>query len=388
MTSSTPVSGLSPSKDPGSITNPVIVARDLQKVYGRGSTRVAALNGVDLEVSRGQLTAIMGPSGSGKSTLMHLLAGLDSATSGTVLLEGSNITALDERRLTKLRRDRVGFIFQAYNLVPTLTAEENITLPVRIAGGMVNRSHLEAIVGAVGVGDYLSRLPGQLSGGQQQRVACARAMITTPAVIFADEPTGNLDSLAGRQVLSLLRRSVDELGQTVVMVTHDPWAASAADRIIFLSDGELVGELNNPTAQATLAALQQLGEDAEGDLAVEPSWHSVSADSPTSEEDAPIDLRALDAPPPLEPPEQVEEVPELQPQNTSFLVEVAEGEDVQAAALTLDEIAQPAQISAEAAEVIDQARQILDKLGGSVLETDNSEATYPQIPFTHDKLES
>ena len=238
------------------MTSPVIAtARDLVKVYGAGDTAVRALDGLDVDLVRGELTAIMGPSGSGKSTLMHCLAGLDRPTSGTVVVDGQTVSALSERKLTALRRTRIGFVFQAYNLVPTLTALENITLPLDIARRPVDRVQLDLVVATLGLTDRLGHKPSELSGGQQQRVACARALVARPAVVFADEPTGNLDSTSAAEVLGFLRRSVDDLGQSVVMVTHDPTSASYAHRVLFLADGRLVGELRDPTAESVLAAL-------------------------------------------------------------------------------------------------------------------------------------
>ncbi|WP_421734241.1 ABC transporter ATP-binding protein [Cellulomonas sp.] len=230
-------------------------AHDLVKVYGAGSTAVRALDGVDVDLVRGELTAIMGPSGSGKSTLMHCLAGLDRPTSGTVVVDGQTVSSMSERRLTALRRTRVGFVFQAYNLVPTLTALENITLPLDIARRPVDQAHLDLVVETLGLTDRLGHKPAELSGGQQQRVACARALVARPAVVFADEPTGNLDSSSAAEVLGFLRSSVDDLGQSVVMVTHDPTSAGYAHRVLFLADGRLVGELRDPTAETVLAAL-------------------------------------------------------------------------------------------------------------------------------------
>jgi putative ABC transport system ATP-binding protein len=233
-------------------------ARGLTKVYGTGEAQVHALRGIDVDLARGELTAIMGPSGSGKSTLMHCLAGLDRPTGGTVLVDGLEVSTMSERRLTKMRRTRIGFIFQAFNLVPTLTAAENVTLPLDIARRAVDRALFDEVVDAVGLRDRLSHKPAELSGGQQQRVACARALVARPSVIFADEPTGNLDSHASGEVLGFLRRSVDLLGQSVVMVTHDPRAASYAHRVLFLADGELVAELTSPTQSSVLATLAQL----------------------------------------------------------------------------------------------------------------------------------
>ena len=237
---------------------PIASARGLVKVYGKGEAAVRALDGVDVNLERGRFTAIMGPSGSGKSTLMHCLAGLDTLTSGSVVLAGTEISSLPERRLTKLRRTEIGFVFQAFNLVPTLTALENITLPLDIARRPVDRAHLERVVAAVGLADRLTHRPSELSGGQQQRVACARALVSKPAVVLADEPTGNLDSNASAEVLGFLRRSVDELGQSVVMVTHEPTAAAYADRVVFLADGRLVAEIHDPTADAVLDTLRTL----------------------------------------------------------------------------------------------------------------------------------
>lgn len=233
----------------------VVTGRGLVRTYGRGAAGVRALDGVDVDLERGRLTAIMGPSGSGKSTLMHCLAGLDAPTAGTVVVDGETVSAMSERRLTRLRRTRIGFVFQSFNLVPTLTAEENITLPLAIARRPVDREWFDRVVDAVGLRPRLGHRPGELSGGQQQRVACARALVSRPAVVFADEPTGNLDSRAAAEVLTFLRASVDDLGQSVAMVTHDPVAASYAHRVLFLADGRVVSELLDPTPQAVLDAL-------------------------------------------------------------------------------------------------------------------------------------
>jgi putative ABC transport system ATP-binding protein len=228
---------------------PAAQAVDLVKVYGSGSTEVRALDGVSVTFPRAHFTAIMGPSGSGKSTLMHCMAGLDTATSGVARLGADDLTRMGDDALTRLRRDRVGFVFQAFNLVPTLSAAENITLPLDIAGKDVDGGWMRTIVDAVGLADRLDHRPSQLSGGQQQRVACARALITRPDIVFADEPTGNLDSRSGAEVLGLLRRSVDEYHQSVVMVTHDANAASYADRVVFLSDGRVIDEVAEPSAE-------------------------------------------------------------------------------------------------------------------------------------------
>jgi putative ABC transport system ATP-binding protein len=220
--------------------DPIISAQDLDRRYGEGETAVDALAGVTVDFERSRLTAIMGPSGSGKSTLMHLLAGLDRPTGGQVLVEGTDISSLDDKHLTELRREKFGFIFQFFNLLPVLSAEENIVLPLSIAGRKPDPEWLDQLIETVGLTDRKTHRPSQLSGGQQQRVAVARALVTRPAVVFADEPTGNLDSKASAEVLALLRRSVDELGQTVVMVTHDASAAAVADRILVLADGRIV----------------------------------------------------------------------------------------------------------------------------------------------------
>ena len=247
-----------PPASPPSRTTAIATARGLVKTYGKGSTAVHALAGVDVDFARGQFTAIMGPSGSGKSTLMHCMAGLDTPTEGTVVVDDLTVSSMNQRQLTKLRRTQLGFIFQSFNLVPTLTALENITLPLDIARRPVDKAHLAAVVKAVGLSDRLSHRPSELSGGQQQRVACASALVSKPSVVFADEPTGNLDSVSSREVLTFLRSSVDELDQSVVMVTHDPVAASYAHRVLFLADGLIVAELAEPTPDTVLEVLGSL----------------------------------------------------------------------------------------------------------------------------------
>ena len=232
---------------------------DAVKVYGRGESEVRALDGVSVEFVAGRFTAIMGPSGSGKSTLLHSVAGLDTLTSGTVLIGDTDISKLDDRKLTKLRRDRIGFIFQSFNLVPTLTAKENIALPARLAGRTPDRDWFDEVVETVGLTNRLKHRPSELSGGQQQRVAVARALASRPEIIFADEPTGNLDSRTGAEILSFMRTAVRELGQTIVMVTHDPVAASYADRAVFLADGRIVDDLDAPTADSVLDRIRNLG---------------------------------------------------------------------------------------------------------------------------------
>jgi putative ABC transport system ATP-binding protein len=231
-------------------------ARALTKVYGSGDTRVTALDAVDVDIEQGRFTAIMGPSGSGKSTLMHCLAGLDFISGGEVWIGDTELSGLGDKALTRLRRDSVGFVFQAFNLVPTLTALENITLPLDIAGRKPDQEWLDTVIDTVGLRDRLKHRPSELSGGQQQRVACARALASRPTIVFADEPTGNLDSRSGAEVLGFLRRSVDEFGQTIVMVTHDPGAASYSDRVLFLADGRIVDEMHSPTADAVLERMK------------------------------------------------------------------------------------------------------------------------------------
>ncbi|TDE08897.1 ABC transporter ATP-binding protein [Jiangella asiatica] len=232
----------------------------LTKVYGADRTAVRALDGISVPFAAGRFTAIMGPSGSGKSTLVHCLAGLDTATSGRVLLGDTDLTSLGDTELTLLRRDRLGFVFQAFNLLPTLNAEANVLLPLRLAGRTVDPAWFDEVVGILGIQDRLTHRPSELSGGQQQRVAVARALINRPEVIFADEPTGNLDSRSGGEVLALLRASVRELGRTVVMVTHDPAAAAAADHVVLLADGRLAGEIADPTVDTVIDHLRRLGD--------------------------------------------------------------------------------------------------------------------------------
>src|SRR5215210_2878503 len=234
----------------------VVKATYVVRRYGEGDTAVEALRGVSVDIAEGRLTAVMGPSGSGKSTLMHILAGLDKPTSGQVSVAGVDVTALDDTALTKLRRDHIGFIFQFFNLLPMLTAAENIVLPLRLAGGRPDPAWLTELIDKVGLGDRLTHRPAELSGGQQQRVAVARALVSRPSVMFADEPTGNLDSTTGGEILALLRDSVDTLGQTTVMVTHDAHAAAIADRVLFLADGMIVEDLGRSTAHEILDTLE------------------------------------------------------------------------------------------------------------------------------------
>ena len=241
-----------------------VIARavELRKTYGEGDAAVNALAGVSVDFERGRMTAIMGPSGSGKSTLMHCMAALDRPTSGEVEIDGVTVTGLKDKPLTKLRRDRLGFVFQAYNLVPTLTAGENITLPLDIAGRKPDRDWFDRVIDTVGLRDRLGHKPNELSGGQQQRVACARALISRPAIVFADEPTGNLDSAASAGILEFLQRSVKEFGQSIVIVTHDPIAAGYADRVLFLADGRIVDEMADPTADRVLDLMRGFDSSA------------------------------------------------------------------------------------------------------------------------------
>jgi putative ABC transport system ATP-binding protein len=251
---------LQPDQRADAGTAAAVTARDVVRRYGEGDTAVDALRGVSLDVDRGKLTTVMGPSGSGKSTLMHILAGLDRPTSGTVTIDGTEITTLGDTDLTKLRREHIGFIFQFFNLLPMLSAEENVTLPLTIAGEKVDRAWLEQLLENVGLTDRRKHRPSELSGGQQQRVAIARALISKPTVVFADEPTGNLDSKTGGEILELLRQAVQDTGQTTVMVTHDPRSASIADRILFLADGNIVKELPRSDPHDVVSAMEEISK--------------------------------------------------------------------------------------------------------------------------------
>ena len=236
----------------------VVDARELTRIYGAGETAVHALRGVSVAIEGGKLTAVMGPSGSGKSTLMHILAGLDQPTTGNVEIAGAEITTLGDNDLTKLRREHIGFVFQFFNLLPTLTARENILLPLKLAGERSEPAWFDEVVGQVGLADRLTHRPAELSGGQQQRVAIARALISRPTVLFADEPTGNLDSATGGEILELIRRSVDDVGQTVVMVTHEARAAGIADRVLYLADGRIVREARETTQHEIVATMEEI----------------------------------------------------------------------------------------------------------------------------------
>lgn len=241
------------------VTNtPAARAVDLRKTYGEGDTQVVALDGVNVEFNRNEFTAIMGPSGSGKSTLMHVMAGLDSATEGSAFIGETDLSQLNDKEITALRRDRLGFIFQSFNLVPTLTAAENITLPTDIAGGKIDKQWFDEVTQRLGLAKRLTHRPAELSGGQQQRVACARALVSRPEIIFGDEPTGNLDSNSSREVLEILRTAVDQDDQTVVIVTHDARAASYADRVIFLRDGDIVDEMRDPDMDTILKIMSRM----------------------------------------------------------------------------------------------------------------------------------
>ena len=330
-------SGMRVLHAPTPCPDPIVTCRALTKIYGRGETAVRALDAVDVDFARGQFTAIMGPSGSGKSTLMHCLAGLDTASGGTVVLDSTTITGMSERQLTKMRCDTIGFIFQDFNLIPTLTARENIELPAMIARRPVSPERFDEIVDAVGIRDRLDHRPAEMSGGQQQRVACARALAANPTVIFADEPTGNLDSHASRAVLSFLRRAVDDFGQTVVMVTHDANAASWTDRVLFLVDGRVVGELTDTRRDTILDALRDLGDDDSRD------GNTDAATPPTIMDRAVPEHSAA-----------VHTAPELDLPTTTD-------------------------------EVVDRARSILDHLPGSVVPEDEAPLT-AQIPIVRDDM--
>lgn len=245
---------------PSTLSASAASARNVSKIYGKGDSEVRALDDVSVEFVKGQFTAIMGPSGSGKSTLMHCAAGLDDVSNGQVFVGDVDITGLGEKELTQLRRDRIGFIFQSYNLVPTLTADENINLPMLLAGRSGDAAWIKTVVDTVGLTNRLKHRPSELSGGQQQRVAVARALASRPDIIFADEPTGNLDSATGTEILSFMQKAARQFGQTIVMVTHDPNAASFADRVLFLADGKIVDEMFEPTEDAVLARMKRFGK--------------------------------------------------------------------------------------------------------------------------------
>lgn len=268
-------------------TQSALAARtsSLTKVYGQGDAQVVALDHVDIGFERGRFSAVMGPSGSGKSTLMHCVAGLDAPTSGQVWIDETPIVGLSDNKLTKLRRDQIGFVFQSFNLIPTLSAKENMLLPLSIAGSKPDPEWFERIVATVGLADRLTHKPAELSGGQQQRVACARALLSRPAIVFADEPTGNLDSRSSAEVLRFLRDSVDQFGQTIVMVTHDPVAAGFADRAVFLADGRVEGELDHPTRETVLERMATMNAAEADDMRAQADRKSNDGSSPDSPAD-------------------------------------------------------------------------------------------------------
>ena len=356
-----------PSLPQAGVPRGAIVAADVRKTYGKGQTLVHALAGISVEIERGRFTAIMGPSGSGKSTLLHCLAGLDRVSSGSVFLGVTDITTLPDRELTRLRRDHFGFIFQAFNLLPGLTVAENILLPTSLAGETMRPGRLEEVAEAVDLTHLLGRRPAELSGGEQQRVAAARAIFGSPEVLFADEPTGNLDTRAGEELLSLLRSAVDNMGHTVLMVTHDPRAAARADRVIFLSDGQTVGELDSPNTEEVLVALRRLTDPTpaspvqDGELETVPETSRPS--EPAEWEDPPKE--------PLEAPEEDLPLPTIpkspRPLDASALLQE-----------TLDDIAPPPPLSPHAAEVVNQATSILEHLGGSVISPAPEAESTPQ----------
>ena len=386
----------------------IVTARGLTKIYGKGDAAVQALHDVDVQIGRGQFTAIMGPSGSGKSTLMHCLAGLDSINEGHLELDGTTVSKMSQRKLTKLRRDKIGFIFQTFNLIPTLNAKENILLPAKIAKQKVDPKRFNQVVDAVGLRERLTHRPAELSGGQQQRVACARALVSEPAFIFADEPTGNLDSNASAQVLRFLRSAVDEFGQTVVMVTHEPDAAAWADRILFLVDGQVVAQLTKPNRDRVLEALRELGSDDEPEptansTAAQPpasaaaktnaaattgagapdttGAHSPAASNtdlpPTSSAGAPPTSNT-DAPPTTGTGRRTSSQPTPHARNTLV--------DAQLPGETLDQtlrrLAPAGELEPEAARVVDAAQEILANLPGSVVpeEEDPVTGSIPVVP--------
>lgn len=373
----------------------VLSARRLTKIYGKGDTAVTALNNIDVEIGRGEFTAIMGPSGSGKSTLMHCLAGLDSISEGEIILDDLTISTMSERKLTRLRRDKIGFIFQSFNLIPTLTAQENITLPADISKKKVPADRFNQVVDAIGLRDRLTHRPAELSGGQQQRVACARALVTEPAVVFADEPTGNLDSKSGLQVLKFLRRAVDEFSQTVVMVTHDPDAAAWADRVLFLVDGAVVAQLTSPKRDTILDALRELG----GHGTAPSDDHDAGAPLPSSSTPSPS---AAQVPVPSAPEVHLEadvssehvratagtpsapHTPERAPASELTTGDPAPDATTPMPGETLEEtlrrIAPARPLDPETESMLDQARRILNGLPGPVVPADESDFT-GQIPI-------
>lgn len=369
-------------RDHGATLPPDIVVRahDLTKVYGQGESVVQALDHVSLDIARARMTAVMGPSGSGKSTLMHLLAGLDTPTSGSVIVDGHDLGSMGDEALTALRRDSIGFVFQGFNLVPTLTARENIALPSQIAGRAVSPERLQQVADAFDLTDRLDHLPSELSGGQQQRVALARAVASAPAVVFADEPTGNLDSSASREVLGLLRSTVDEMGQTVVMVTHDPEAAVWADRVIHLLDGRIAADLDSPTREdllATLRGLGQVGPDAPGTRVIDeydPPQRAPHQSDPDPRPVAPTTRRSRHEAEDT----RTQEIALLAVERLRALEEAVARSAASPDALREELGADPLhgvptashtdpELPAESAEVVERARRILGELPGPVV---------------------
>ena len=377
----------------------VIATRGLRKIYGHGEAAVHALEEIDLDVYRGTFTAVMGPSGSGKSTLMHVMAGLDTATEGSVVVDRRELTWMEDAELTEVRRDRIGFIFQSFNLVPTLTARQNILLPASIAGRRIDPDRLATIVDAVGLADRLDHRPSELSGGQQQRVATARALVGEPAVIFADEPTGNLDSQSTTEVLRLLRTSVDTLGQTVVMVTHEPDAAAWADRVLFLVDGHIVRDLNLPTRDTILATLGELGRGSVSPRGDTVDVESVYADIAEVSGDpnlpnidealAAVARQDYSAPTPIVLPRRLHSDDNPRTQEIALIaverVRAADAAAARAAAAddlrvelggealqdALERLSPPHELSEESAELVDRAEQILGHLPGRIMPDDD-----------------
>ncbi|MDO5729854.1 MAG: ABC transporter ATP-binding protein [Actinomycetaceae bacterium] len=368
------MSVLEPISPPSDV---VVRATKLTKIYGKGDTAVTALRSIDVEIGRGEFTAIMGPSGSGKSTLMHCLAGLDSITDGKIVLDNVTISTMSERKLTKLRREKIGFIFQSFNLIPTLTARENITLPADISKRPVSRERFNQVIEAVGLGDRLSHRPAELSGGQQQRVACARALVTNPAVVFADEPTGNLDSKSSAQVLKFLRHAVDEFNQTVVMVTHEPDAAAWADRVLFLVDGEVVAQLSSPHRDAILDALRELG-DAPDIAETTPDTEDSPHPTPTAgvpAGDLAMEYRETSTEPPHS--SDTEDTP---PPSTSEVADPYIPIPGETLGETLRRIAPARKLDPETTSLLEEAVKILEELPGPVVPENENDFTGP-IPL-------
>lgn len=365
----------------------VVRASQLTKIYGKGETAVTALRSINVEIGRGEFTAIMGPSGSGKSTLMHCLAGLDSITEGEIVLDDVTISTMSERKLTRLRREKIGFIFQSFNLIPTLTARENITLPADISKRPVSPERFDQVIEAVGLGDRLSHRPAELSGGQQQRVACARALVTNPAVVFADEPTGNLDSKSSAQVLKFLRHAVDEFNQTVVMVTHEPDAAAWADRVLFLVDGSVVAQLTSPQRDTILDALRELGDapDIAGpQREVLDPYRPLPATN-TSEVGEELSYGETSAEP-APSPETAPSSPTVPTQSDEVVADPYIPIPGETLGETLRRIAPARKLDPETTSMLEEARKILEDLPGPIVPAEENDFTGP-IPIVK-KVES